>query len=97
MPNHICRICDGERPHDGKLCLGCGTELVRCRPTKRKRGTACPCCSHDGQHNFLEQGRRRCVKCGAVFEGPDVGYLDDRPDVNLAKRERLESMKKRRT
>lgn len=94
---HNCRMCGGDRPHNGKACLGCGTELVKCRPTKvRRSGSNCPGCTHNGPHQVLEYGRFRCVKCTAVFEGPDVGYLDDRPDVNVEKLERLTAEIKRR-
>lgn len=45
-------------------------------------------------HILIDPGRWRCGKCNAVFEAGDVGYLDDRPDVNLEKQERYEQMKK---
>ena len=93
---HRCRICNGDRPHNGLHCQGCGTEIVRCKPAKTKRSSACHVCAHTGPHKLIEAGRFRCLKCTAVFEGPDVGYLDDRPDVNLEKAERLIEEAKRR-
>ena len=56
----------------------------------------CPGCTHTGPHKVIELGRMRCVKCGAVFEGMDVSYLDDRPDRNAEKRETLEANRKKR-
>jgi len=36
------------------------------------------------------------VKCGAVFEAVDFGFVDTRPEVNLAKIERAESEARKR-
>lgn len=96
---HRCRICQGDRPHNGTTCLGCGTLLVKCKETKEKRNRhECPGCTHTGPHQITEHGRWRCVKCTAIFEGPDFGFVDDRPEVNAAKKERAASeMRKRGT
>lgn len=92
---HTCKICRGPRPHNGSVCLGCGTELKNSTVTRVKtRKKQCPeCCSYM-PHILIDPGRWRCGKCNAVFEAGDVGYLDDRPDVNLEKQERYEQMKK---
>lgn len=90
MSEHQCRICDGKRPHNGTICLGCGTLLVKCKAATVKRDIReCPKCTHTGPHKLIEAGRMRCLKCTAVFEGPDFGFVDDRPEVNAEKKERL--------
>ena len=93
---HRCRICNGDRPHNGLHCQGCGTEIVKCKPTKTKRIVDCPGCGNRGPFRELEAGRYHCTKCTATFEGADVGYLDDRPDVNAEKQERMIEEAKRR-
>lgn len=93
---HQCRFCGGQRENDGETCLGCGSPLDKCQDMKPKCSRSkCPGCTHTGPHQTLEQGRFRCLKCTAVFEHGDFGYLDDRPHVNVEKKERLEA--KRRT
>jgi hypothetical protein len=94
---HYCKCCRGIRPNDGVICQGCGTALVHCRVTKQKKTRIdCPACASSGPHRQLEPGRMTCVKCNGVFEGGDVGYLDDRPDVNVEKKERLEMERRRK-
>lgn len=95
---HNCRFCGGPRPHNETYCLGCGTEIEKCKPvqTSRRKDPNCPKCTHNGPHQNLSATRRRCVKCTAVFEGADFGFVDDRPEVNLAKIERAESEKRKR-
>jgi len=95
---HNCRICGGNRPCDEKHCLGCGTELVRCKAAKLKRNwNECPACTHTGPHKLTSDKQFRCQKCGATFEGPDFNFVDDRPDVNVDKKDRLaDEIKKRR-
>lgn len=87
---HNCRMCGGTRPHNGEICLGCATPLAACKPVPvRRDGNICPKCTHHGPHKDIEALRVRCLKCGAVFEGPDFGFVDDRPHVNFEKLERL--------
>ena len=94
---HRCKICRGDRPNNGLVCLGCGTALIKCKESKLKTfKPECPGCTHTGPHQTLEHGRFRCLKCTAVFERGDVGYLDDRPDVNVEKLERLEADRRKR-
>jgi len=93
---HKCRFCQGIRENNGEACFGCGSPLAKCLERSSKRGrNECPGCTHTGPHKAIEAGRYRCVKCTAVFEGPDVGFLDDRPDVNLEKLERMELDRKK--
>jgi len=93
---HRCRICRGDRPNDGVICLGCGTALLKCQETRKKRPvTECPGCRASGPFKVLEAGRFRCTKCTAVFEQGDFDFVDDRPDVNVEKKERLEMDRKR--
>lgn len=88
--NHNCSICRGSRPHNGSVCLGCGTPLAKAtlKKTDRRNTTECPGCRHNGPFQDIG-GRLRCGKCTAVFEGSDFGFVDDRPDVNAEKMERL--------
>lgn len=88
---HRCRICLGDRPNNGTICLGCGTALIKCQETRKKKPvTECPGCRSNGPFKSIEAGRFRCPKCTAVFESGDFGFLDDRPDINVEKKERLE-------
>ena len=94
---HDCRICNGHRPHNGKQCLGCSADLVRCKRAKIKRNwNECPGCTHTGPHKLTDDRQYRCHKCGATFEGPDFSFVDDRPDINVDKKERLEAERKKR-
>lgn len=94
---HQCTICRGLRPNNGVVCLGCGTALLKCSQRKAKRHTTeCPGCTHTGPHQTLEAGRYRCLKCTAIFEHGDVGYLDDRPDINAEKLERMAVERRKR-
>lgn len=93
---HKCRFCCGTRENDGEVCLGCGSQLKNCLDKEPKRPRReCPGCTHGGPHREIEPGRYRCLKCTAVFEGADVGFLDDRPDVNVEKLERMELDRKK--
>lgn len=87
--NHDCNICDRISPHNGAICLGCGAPIARCkRPKARKSVPRCPrgCISAVYE---TEPGRYCCRGCSAVFEQLETVALDDRPDVNLEKRERM--------
>ena len=90
MPIHNCKMCRGQRYNNGQHCLGCGTELERCEDKAPKsKAPRCPKCQA-GSGRELEPGRYCCRNCQAVYEGPDVGFLDDRPHINLEKLERME-------
>lgn len=94
---HICRFCDGKRPHENGRCCGCGTDVRKCKPEKITRNrNECPGCTHTGPHKLMESRRYRCLKCTAVFEGPDFEFVDTRPEVNAAKKERAESLIRKR-
>lgn len=94
---HNCRFCGGNRPHNNVHCLGCGSAIESCRPVRvHRKNHDCPKCTHNGPHQTLGPKRFRCVKCTAVFEGPDFGFVDTRPEVNLAKIERAESETRKR-
>lgn len=95
--NHECKCCGGSRPHNGEICLGCGTPILKCKPSKstNRFRSSCPQCASDGPHVVLEAGRYRCPKCTAVFEQPDFGFVDDRPDINAEKKEKLEADQKK--
>ena len=94
---HRCNFCNGIRPIHAGLCTGCGTPVIRCKPPTIKRNrNECPGCTHTGPHELMETGRYRCQKCTAIFEGPDFGFMDDRPEVNAAKKERAESERRKR-
>lgn len=94
---HDCRCCGGERPNNGVLCLGCGTLLTVCEQLKRKaERNACPQCNSRRMHIKMDVNRYRCGECNALFEDSEISYLDDRPDVNLEKKEQFERGKKKR-
>lgn len=94
---HDCRCCGGIRDHNGKICLGCGTELARCKkPKVQKNVHECPGCTHTGPHQPLGMAQYRCLKCGSLLEGQDFTFVDTRPDVNAMKQERLEADRKKR-
>lgn len=44
----------------------------------------------------MDVNRYRCGECNAIFEDSEISYLDDRPDVNLEKKEQFERGKKKR-
>lgn len=98
MTNHFCKCCNGHRPNNGVICLGCGSLLATCRRPEPKRTTSasCPECGKNSLHVQIEPGRFLCGNCSSVFERDDVGFFDDRPDVSLEKKERFEQMKKQR-
>lgn len=83
-----CRYCRGERPHNGKVCLGCGAPIanatVRAKPVKAPRYT-CPRCG-SGKYVHAD-GRLSCKECWTVYEPPDFGYVDTRPVENAIKQE----------
>lgn len=94
---HYCKFTRSIQPNNGSICLGCGSDLTRCKQDKPKRKTSeCPGCTHHGPHKEIEAERYRCLKCGAIFEKPDFGYVDERPDVNAEKLERIERDKRKR-
>lgn len=92
---HNCRFCGGLRDNNGKSCSGCGSDLVACTQTKEitKRVT-CPACKLNGLSVEMEPGRFRCQHCRSVFETDDMGFLDDRPDINLDKKEWLKHLER---
>lgn len=84
-----CRYCRGERPTDGRRCLGCGAPVANARVNSRTRKVTprkCPRC-RSGSYSTLEEGRFECRSCRTVYEDDDVGYLDTRPIENAIKRE----------
>lgn len=92
---HNCPICRGDRPHNGEMCLGCGTHLIKLAGMKTKQVIRheCPSCAAGGPHKELEPGRYCCRKCLAIFESADGWAVDDRPDVNA---EKMEAMNRKR-
>lgn len=92
-----CRMCRGCRPHNGKVCLGCGTPVANARVVERKRSQPgrppCPACGCRVSHE-VAAGRFSCRDCMAEFEAVEVGYCDTRPDVNAEKRERHEKARR---
>lgn len=86
-----CRVCQGDRPHDGRYCLGCGTPIQnaidRSKPNKGT-STPCPRCNRYHGHKEIEPGRFVCGNCGGVFEGDDFDMVDTRPLENAIKKER---------
>lgn len=95
---HKCRCCGGIRQNNGRICLGCGTPLHQCEIPRKPRVSKvdCPSCGKRSPQVVIEPGRYRCTACNSIFEADDFSFLDDRPDVSLEKKERLEQMKKQR-
>lgn len=87
-----CRICNGkERRIYSGLCDGCGhpvhnVELRPKKPSDFMNVPACPAC-HGLNRKELEPGRFLCLKCNAIYEHGDCGFVDDRPDINAMKKE----------
>ena len=98
MTQHFCKCCNGIRPNNGSICLGCGTLLKVCaRPEpKAPARRNCPCCGRTTNQREIEAGRFLCDGCRTVFEPEEVHYFDDRPDVSLEKKERYEAAKDKR-
>ena len=96
-----CNFCKGRRNVYHGLCDGCGhpeanvTAGSKQRQPAAARVPACPAC-HSSNRQELEPGRWLCRGCAGIFETEDVGYLDDRPDVNAQKREAATNGRKRR-
>ena len=92
MTTIFCRFCNGSRHVNAlKQCDGCGMpaananvpESVRKQKTLRLK---CPKCR--GNHiREIEADRFNCETCDAVFEAADMGYVDDRPEINAMKKE----------
>lgn len=94
---HYCKCCRGIRPNDGLICQGCGTALLHCRVVKQKKPRIeCAQCGSNGPFREREPGRKVCVKCNGVFEAADFSFVDDRPDINVEKKERLEIQRRRK-
>lgn len=84
-----CRFCGGQRPDNGKVCLGCGAPVANAkrvvRPLKERR-RKCPRC---GSNKYVHaDGRLSCKECWCVYEDADFGFVDDRPLENAIKKER---------
>lgn len=86
---HNCRPCGKVSPHDGRICLGCGTPIAKAKAPSKPAATkqVCPKCKSGG-YRVLEPGRFICNGCQTVYEELDGYAWDDRPDVNAEKRER---------
>mgnify|MGYP006977238369 FL=1 len=84
-------MCGKVSPHNGHRCLGCNTPIANAKvTTKPPAKPRCPGCG-SGKNKPVpwDESRLECQACHAVFELPDGFALDDRPDVNLEKRERM--------
>lgn len=96
MSKQFCKICRGQRGvmlvGTSKMCEGCGTPADNCFLTvtekaKQKLVLKCPLCRSPNA-DLLEARRWLCATCGTVYEALEQSFLDDRPDVNLEKKER---------
>lgn len=56
--------------------------------SKKKPVVKCPKCRSSNGDEF-EKDRFCCQTCGAVYEAMDQGFLDDRPEQNAMKKERM--------
>lgn len=95
ITSFLCRFCQGERPHDGKFCLGCGSpvENARISPTGQRnrpsqKRAQCPKCGSGG-NQVLGDGSLVCRNCGAWFDPDNEGVVavDTRPEQNAMKKE----------
>lgn len=94
MPKVInCRICSGQREVIGSSCGGCGTpianaEVKRKKSAKRNAGRTKPKCRACKRFNtrLHGDGQYLCIDCGAMFEGDDFSFVDDRPEHNAMKK-----------
>ena len=94
---HNCHFCNGEREHDGKVCLGCGSPVHSCAPRNTKpRSKNCPACRNPGPHQMISFERYRCRGCSVIMEKQDFCFVDDRPELNAIKKEEAAAELKRR-
>lgn len=94
---HKCHFCDGEREHNGKVCLGCGSPVHACTPRNTKpRSKNCPVCNHSGPHQMIAFERYKCRGCSVIMEKQDFHFVDDRPERNAIKKEEAAADHKRR-
>jgi DNA-directed RNA polymerase subunit RPC12/RpoP len=93
-----CRMCGGVRPHNGSVCLGCGTPVANAQNVNRKpkqdARPACPKCGCRVSWE-IEPGRYSCRECMGVFEREDVSYLHHDPAINAERRERQSKGRRR--
>jgi len=95
VPEHDCARCNLRNgrlsPHNGKICLGCGSALATCRKPKPKASK--PKCPQCGSGNCpplkWDPTRLNCQACEAVFEPPDGYAVDTRPEFHAMKRESM--------
>ena len=90
-----CRICNGRRGETelgrNVVCEGCATPVANCHITdvqlsRTKTRLVCPMC-RGTRADHIELGRFCCTTCGTQYELLEQEFLDDRPDVNLEKKE----------
>jgi len=90
---NYCRMCRGPRPFNANGCTGCGTPRAKAIvPAERLKqpevNPTCPGCGDNHVERFQAE-RWKCARCHSVFEPVEFGFVDDRPEINLAKKERL--------
>lgn len=83
-----CHPCRCRRRFWNGLCSSCGhPQKASYEPVRRESaGMICPAC-HSSRKTETEPGRYRCLECSSVYERPDTGYVDDRPEQNAIKNE----------
>lgn len=75
-----------------KQCSGCGMPVANAfvpesTLAKQRSKPKCPSCRSNNA-TVLEADRWMCATCGSIYETPDMGYVDDRPEQNAMKKER---------
>lgn len=90
----FCRFCVGPRGvNSAKQCEGCGMPVANANVPEsvrkqNKLRLKCPKCR--GTHiREIEADRYCCETCDSVFEAADTGFVDDRPEQNAMKKERV--------
>ncbi len=74
-------------------CVGCGMPAANAvvpesTRKKQKMRLKCPQCRSVVAEE-IEKDRFCCNTCGAVYEAMDQGFVDDRPEQNAMKKERV--------
>lgn len=92
----FCRYCNGLRSvtivQAKRLCEGCGSHAANAEvpesSRQKKPKPQCPKC-RSYRVTEVEAKRFLCELCNAVFEALDYGFVDDRPEQNAMKKERV--------
>lgn len=88
----FCRFCRGVREvNAARQCVGCGMPAGNAMVPVSKPRKSRPMCPRCRSSNTTEKERDRysCETCGGTFEPLEQTFVDDRPEQNAMKRERV--------